>query len=108
MWEFFHIELQEKIISILETHKKFQESDYFKTEPNIIFNHRPIGPKVDKNDKLIPYSFVGPANLFNSNNNSKKYYSTNKYMRMDSNKSLNFSRRYSHRYSSKKVIPRKF
>ena len=103
------IQLQEKIIKILENHKKFQETDYFKTEPNIIFNHKPIGPKLDKNDKLIPYSFVGPANLFNSNNNTKKYYSSNKYMRMDSNKSLNSSRRFSRRYSSsKKIIPRKF
>ena len=98
--------VQQQIISILETHRKNQEKDYFKTEPNIIFNQKPKGPKFDKNNKLIPYTYVGPANIFSSNNNSRKYYSSNKVSYADSSQSLNTSRRQSRR-SSKKIVFKK-
>ena len=97
------IQIQQQVISILESHKKYQITDYFKTEPNIIFNHKPEGPKSDKNKNLIPYSFVGPVNIFYSNNtnNNKRYLSTNKFNRIDVNQSLNSSRRCSCRNQQK-------
>ena len=65
--------LKEKIKSKIKSFNKTQEQDYFKTDANIILNHRPHGPKYDKNNIIIPYTFVGPSNLFNDVRPKKNY-----------------------------------
>ena len=95
---------REKIKSILQKFNKNEEKDYFRIDANIILNHRPRGPKYDKNNIIIPYSFVGPSTLFNEVR-VKKNYSSNKYSRMDSLTSLSSSSHFSRTLSKK--IPKK-
>ena len=93
---------REKIKPMLQKFKKSQDLDYFKTDSNIILNHRPQGPKYDKNNNIIPYSFVGPSNLY-SESKTKRNYSNNKFIRRDSNSSISFLSRFS-RSASKKMV----
>ena len=87
---------QNKIIPFLQEYNKKQESDYFMTPNNIkIGRINPIKQKFyDKNNNLIPYSFVGPPHIFNSSNNNKRFsvIRQNSMMKNKYNNSLSTSR----------------
>ena len=69
---------KDKIVNFLLKYNKEQESNYFFTQNNISLgkiNQSPnqsIRKFYDKNNNLIPYSYVGPPNLFTLQNNVKK------------------------------------
>ena len=64
---------KEKIIPIITDflNKTSTSENFFKTERQIIFGKTPRGPKFYKNSEIIPYSIVGPTNLYSL---SKKFY----------------------------------
>ena len=57
---------KEKIIPIITDYlyKTNTSENFFKTENHIIVGKTPKGPKFYKNSEIIPYSIVGPSNLF--------------------------------------------
>ena len=69
---------KDKIVNFLLKYNKEQESNYFFTQNNISLGKISQSPNqsirkfYDKNNNLIPYSYVGPPNLFTFQNNIKK------------------------------------
>lgn len=69
---------KDKIVNFLLKYNKEQESNYFFTQNNISLGKISQSPNqsirkfYDKNNNLIPYSYVGPPNLFTLQNNVKK------------------------------------
>ena len=63
-----------KITKFLEEFNKKQENDYFLTQNNIKMGKiTPFNKKklYDEDHNLIPYSYVGPSQLFNSNSSKR-------------------------------------
>jgi len=69
---------KDKITNYIDKYNKEQESNYFFTQNNISLgkvnqnSSQSLKKFYDKNHNLIPYSFVGPPNLFTLQNNPKK------------------------------------
>ena len=69
---------KDKIANYIDKYNKEQESNYFFTQNNISLgkvnqsSSQSLRKFYDKNHNLIPYSFVGPPNLFTLQNNPKK------------------------------------
>ena len=69
---------KDKIRNILAKYKKEQEKNYFFTLKNISLGKASQSPSqsmkkfYDKNNNLIPYSYVGPPNLFTLQHSIKK------------------------------------
>ena len=69
---------KDKIANYINKYNKEQESNYFFTQNNISLgkvnqsSSQSLRKFYDKNHNLIPYSFVGPPNLFTLQNNPKK------------------------------------
>ena len=84
-----------KIIPLLQAYNKKQESDYFMTQTNIkIGKINPLKKKFyDKNNNLIPYSFVGPAHIFSPGYSKKPtFFRQNSLMKNKYTNSLSSSR----------------
>lgn len=72
---------KDKIKTLLSSFHQKEENNYFITQSNIVVGKYPRGPIFEKNLVPIPYSFVGPYNLFNQN---KKILGNSKLSRYDS------------------------
>ena len=70
----YKTEEREKIKKILNDYKEEEKSNYFLSKKNISFGRiKAFSPKsfYDKNNNLIPYSFVGPASLYQVTNSRR-------------------------------------
>ena len=90
---------RDKIAPLIEEFNKKQESDYFLTQNNIILGKLSRTPKrpvfYDKNNHLIPYSYVGPSLIFTNYSDKRKLtlrQSSNLQNKMKNNVSFSSSR----------------
>lgn len=74
---------RDKISHLLQDFDKKQDSDYFITQSNIkIGKINPIKNRFyDKNNNLIPYSFVGPSSIFTNNSKRPTIFRQNSYIK---------------------------
>ena len=91
---------KDKITNYIDKYNKEQESNYFFTQNNISLgkvnqsSSQSLKKFYDKNHNLIPYSFVGPPNLFTLQNIPKKstIRQSSALMKLKSGNSLSVSR----------------